>query len=142
MLGPVLLVIGLTRIEASTASLLLNLEAVFTALLALVVLKENADRRIVLSMLLIVASGAVLAWPAHGGEARDWIGLLAIAAACLCWGIDNNLTRRVSASDAISIARTKDLVAGMVNITLAFALGAAVPAWTAAGATMAVGFIG
>ena len=142
MLGPVLLVIGLTRIEASTASLLLNLEAVFTALLALVVLKENADRRIVLSMLLIVASGAVLAWPAHGGEARDWIGLLATAAACLCWGIDNNLTRRVSASDAISIARTKDLVAGMVNITLAFALGAAVPAWTAAGATMAVGFIG
>ncbi len=142
VLGPVLLVFGLTRIEASTASLLLNLEAVFTAVLAWVIFKENADRRIVLGMLLIVAGGAALAWPAHGGETRDWIGLLAIAAACLCWGIDNNLTRRVSATDALFIAGTKGLAAAMVNTILALALGAALPAWPAAGAAMAVGFIG
>lgn len=142
VLGPVLLVIGLTRIEASIASLLLNFEAVFTALLAWVIFKENADRRIVLGMLLIVAGGAVLAWPAHGNEARDWIGPLAITAACLCWGIDNNLTRRVSASDAIFIAGTKGLAAGIVNTTLALSLGAALPAWASAGAAMAVGFIG
>jgi len=142
VLGPILLVFGLTRIEASAASLLLNLEAVFTAVLAWIVFKENADRRIVLGMLLIVAGGAMLAWPVSGSGTPDWIALLAIAAACLCWGIDNNLTRRVSASDALFIAGTKGLVAGMVNTALALSLGAALPAWPAASAAMAVGFFG
>ncbi len=142
VLGPVLLVFGLTRTEASTASLLLNLEAVFTAGLAWIVFRENAGRRIVFGMLLIVAGGAALAWPGRGSEANDWLGLLAIAAACLCWGIDNNLTRRVSASDALFIAGTKGLVAGTVNTGLALALGARLPAWPAASAAMGVGFIG
>lgn len=106
VLGPILLVFGLTRIEASAASLLLNLEAVFTAVLAWIVFKENADRRIVLGMLLIVAGGAVLAW------------------------------------DALFIAGTKGLAAGMANTALALSLGAALPAWPAASAAMAVGFIG
>ena len=142
MLGPVLLVFGLTRIEASAASLLLNLEAVFTAVLAWVIFKENAGRRIVLGMLLIVAGGAVLAWPGSGSGTPDWIGLLAIAAACLCWGIDNNLTRKVSASDALFIAGTKGLAAGTVNTGLALSLGASLPAWTSAGAALVVGFFG
>ncbi len=142
VLGPVLLVFGLTRIEASAASLLLNLEAVFTALLAWIIFRENAGRRVVLGMLLIAAGGAALAWPAAGAKAPDWIGLLAIAAACLCWGIDNNLTRRVSASDALFIAGAKGLAAAAVNLALAFALGAALPAWPATGAALTVGFIG
>ncbi|MDP2028772.1 MAG: EamA family transporter [Thiobacillus sp.] len=99
---------GLTHTNAGAASLMLNLEAVFTAVLAWVIFKENADRRIVLGMLLIVAGGAVLAWPAAGSEAPDWIGPLAIAAACLCWAIDNNLTRG-SGSDALFIAGAKGL---------------------------------
>jgi len=142
MLGPALLVFGLTRIGAGTASLLLNLEAVFTAGLAWVVFKENADRRIVLGMLLIVAGGAVLAWPSAGSETEDGVGLLAIAAACLCWAIDNNLTRRVSGSDALFIAGFKGLSAGAVNTGLALLLGAALPAWPNAGAAMTVGFVG
>jgi drug/metabolite transporter (DMT)-like permease len=142
LLGPVLLVFGLTHAAASIASLMLNLEAVFTAVLAWVIFKENADRRLVLGMLLIVAGGAVLAWPSAGSAASNWIGPLAIAAACLCWGIDNNLTRRVSGSDALFIAGTKGLTAGVVNTGLAFLLGAALPAWPTAGAAMAVGLAG
>ncbi len=144
MLGPALLVFGLTRVGAGSASLLLNLEAVFTAVLAWLVFRENADRRIVLGMLLIVAGGAVLAWP--GGGAVDMgasgLGLLAIAVACLCWGIDNNLTRHVAAADALFIASAKGLTAGTVNTVLALMLGAALPAWGSAGAAMTVGLAG
>ncbi|MFP5414334.1 MAG: EamA family transporter [Gammaproteobacteria bacterium] len=142
ILGPALLVFGLTRTDAGAASLMLNLEAVFTAVLAWVVFKENADRRIVLGMLLIVAGGAVLAWPTGTGVAADTVGLLAIAAACLCWGIDNNLTRRVSASDALFIAGVKGLTAGAVNTGLALLVGASLPAWPVAGAAMTVGLAG
>lgn len=141
-LGPIALMLGLARTSGSNASLLLNLETVLTAVIAWVVFKENADRRIVLGMLAIVAGGVVLSW--SGGEAgmRDWTGPLAIAGACLCWAIDNNLTRRVSASDALFIAGTKGLVAGSVNTGLAFALGASLPDATVLLGTMTVGLFG
>jgi drug/metabolite transporter (DMT)-like permease len=142
LLGPVLLVFGLTHTDAGAASLMLNLEAVFTAVLAWVIFKENADRRIVFGMLLIVAGGAVLAWPTAGSATPDWIGPLAIAAACLCWAIDNNLTRRVSGSDALFIAGAKGWTAGVVNTSLALLLGASLPAWSTVGAAMAVGLMG
>lgn len=142
VLGPVLLVYGLTRTDAGAASLMLNLEAVFTAVLAWVIFKENAGRRIVLGMLLIVAGGAALAWPAAGSGAADRTGLLAVAAACLCWAIDNNLTRRVSGADALFVAGTKGLAAGAVNTGLALSLGASWPAWGTTGAAMAVGLAG
>ncbi|ODU48757.1 MAG: hypothetical protein ABS92_07690 [Thiobacillus sp. SCN 63-374] len=142
MLGPVLLVFGLTHTDAGAASLMLNLEAVFTAVLAWVIFKENADRRIVLGMLLIVAGGAALAWPTAGIETPNGVGLLAIAAACLCWAIDNNLTRRVSGSDALFIAGAKGWMAGVVNTSLALLLGASLPAWSTASAAMAVGLLG
>jgi multidrug transporter EmrE-like cation transporter len=95
VLGPLSLMVGLSHSTAATASLFLNLESVLTAVLAWVVFRESTDRRIVLGMLMIVAGGAVLAWP--GGEASAFgIGPLALAGACLAWAIDNNLTRKVS----------------------------------------------
>jgi drug/metabolite transporter (DMT)-like permease len=142
VLGPALLLSGLSHTPAATASLLLNLEAVLTALLAWVVFHENADRRIVLGMGLIVAGGATLAWP-HGADSvsAGW-GALLIAGACLCWAIDNNFTRKVSAADALFIAGLKGLAAGVVSTTLAFALGARLPATAAVSAAMLVGLLG
>ncbi len=122
VLGPLLLMLGLTRTPASSASLLLNLEGAFTALLAWFVFRENVDRRIALGMLAIVAGGVVLSW-----EGRvAWGGLsgpLLVAGACACWAIDNNLTQKVSAGDPMQIAMLKGLVAGSVNVVLALALG-------------------
>jgi drug/metabolite transporter (DMT)-like permease len=138
--GPVLLMLGLSRMPASAASLLLNSEAVFTALLAWFAFRENFDRRIALGMALIVAGAAVLGWR---GEAR-FAGLwptLALLGACLAWGIDNNLTRKVSLTDATWIASVKGLVSGVVNLALAFWLGAAVPALPGIGTALAVGFL-
>ncbi|WP_299069689.1 DMT family transporter [Accumulibacter sp.] len=142
VLGPFLLVFGLVGTSASTASLLLNLEAVLTAVIAWVVFKENADRRIVLGMLAIVAGGVVLSWPTGEGGVTGWVGPLAIMGACLCWAIDNNLTRKVSASDALFIAGSKGMIAGAVNCLLALSFGAMMPNAGMVLATMSIGLLG
>lgn len=142
VLGPIALMFGLTRTSGATASLMLNLESVLTALLAWVVFKENADRRIVLGMIVIVLGGCVLSWPQESTSAHDWTGPLAVAFACLCWAIDNNLTRKVSASDAVFIAGLKGLSAGVVNCALALAIGAQLPAISTLLPTLLVGFLG
>ncbi|WP_447649902.1 EamA family transporter [Pseudomonas abietaniphila] len=142
VLGPVALMFGLTRTTGATASLMLNLEAVLTALLAWVVFKESADRRIVCGMIAIVAGGLVLAWPLETMQVQDWLGPLAVSLACLCWAIDNNLTRKVSATDALFVAGFKGLVAGSVNCALALVLGARLPDLSVLAPTLILGFLG
>jgi drug/metabolite transporter (DMT)-like permease len=142
VLAPVALMLGLVRTSGASASLLLNLEAVLTALIAWVVFRENADRRIVLGMALIVAGGVALAWPTDASGAHDAIGVALVGAACLCWAIDNNLTRKVSGGDATFIAGAKGLVAGGVNLAIGLAIGGYLPAPAPAAAALAVGLLG
>jgi drug/metabolite transporter (DMT)-like permease len=142
VLAPLLLMLGLARTSAASASLLLNLEVVFTALLAWIVFSENTDRRVVLGMGLIAAGAALLgARSAAQALGLGW-GSLLIALACLCWAIDNNLTRKVSASDALFLAALKGLVAGLANAGLAVLLGGRLPAPGAAAQAMVVGLLG
>lgn len=138
--GPVLLMFGLAGTTASTSSLLLNAESVLTAVLAWVVFKENADRRIVLGMLAIVAGAVVLSWP--GGSVEASWSALAVLGACLCWAVDNNLTRKVSLSDPLQIAAVKGLAAGVTNVALAFVLGADLPSPATAAGAATLGFLG
>jgi len=141
IMGPLALMHGLAATPASTASLLLNLEAVFTAVIAWFLFRENFDRRIALGMLAIVAGGALLAWsPAKAMSAST--GPLFIVAACGCWALDNNLTRNTSTSDAVLIAGLKGTVAGGVNLTLALLLGQNLPASGTRIAAGTVGFLG
>lgn len=141
IVGPALLMYGLTRTDGATASLLLNLEAVLTASIAWIVFRENVDRRVFLGMVAIVAGGVVLSWdemPRAGGLA----GPLLIAGACLAWAIDNNLTRRVSGGDAVTIAGLKGLVAGAANLSLALFQGASLPGTGILASAAAVGLFG
>jgi len=139
VMGPVLLMFGLVGMPASGAALLLNAESVFTALIAWVVFRENVDRRVFIGMLAIVAGAVFLSWPARA-DFGDMLPALAVLGACLCWGIDNNLTRKVSLADAGWITSVKGLSAGATNLVLAFAFGAAWPAWPAVGGALIVGF--
>jgi drug/metabolite transporter (DMT)-like permease len=141
VLGPVLQMVGLAGTAGSTAALLLNLEGVFTALLAWFLFHENFDRRVFAGMVAIVAGGAVLSWQGSGGTGLSW-SALAIVSACACWGIDNNLTQKVSAGDPLQIAALKGGVAGAVNLCLAVALGATVPGPSILLGAGVVGFLG
>lgn len=140
IIGPVLLMFGLTGMPASGASLLLNAESVFTALLAWFAFRENFDRRIALGMLAIVAGAIVLSVPSGVRIAGLWPSL-AILGACFAWGVDNNLTRKVSLTDATWIASVKGWVSGIVNLGLAFSLGASMPALPNLVGAMIVGLL-
>jgi drug/metabolite transporter (DMT)-like permease len=138
--GPVLLMLGLSTTSAATSALLLNLEGVLTASIAWIVFRENVDTHVFLGMLAIVAGGALLSW--QPGASAAPTGALAIVGACFCWAVDNNLTRKVSTSDATLIACVKGLVAGTVNVSIAFAMGARLPSAVHIGAAMLTGFAG
>jgi len=138
VVGPVLLMLGLSNMPASGASLLLNAEGVFTAALAWFVFKENFDRRIALGMVAIVAGAIVLSVPSVANFGSP-LPSLAILGACLAWGLDNNLTRKIALTDATWLAAVKGGVAGPVNLILAFALGAQLPATANIAGAMVVG---
>ncbi len=128
VVGPALFLLGLSGTSASAAALLLNLETAFTACLAWSIFAERATPRLALGVVLVLVGGAVLAWPAADSAATArWRGDLLVAAACLSWGLDNNLSRRISNKNAVSIAAIKGLVAGGVNVALALAFAARLP---------------
>jgi drug/metabolite transporter (DMT)-like permease len=140
LLGPLLLMLGLSRTAAASGSLLLNLEGLATMGIAWLVFRENVDRRLLLGAAAILAGAIVLSW---GGEgARLDLGGLLIGGACLCWGIDNNLTRKLSSADPVQIAMLKGLVAGAVNLVLALSVGASLPGGGLIAAAAVVGFLG
>ena len=140
VIAPILLMQGLAVTPASSASLLLNLEGVLTALLAWFVFKENFDRRILLGMAAILFSGVLLSWQSRPELGLPW-GALGIIGACLGWAIDNNLTRKVSAADPAQVASIKGLVAGTTNVTLAVSIGARLPTASYLGAAAVLGFL-
>ena len=138
--GPVLLMIGLSSTPASSAALLLNVEGLATMGIAWLVFRENVDRRLLIGAVAILAGAVLLSW--RGGPGGIGLGALAIVGACLAWGIDNNLTRKLSASDPVQIAMVKGLVAGGVNLALGLARGAHLPALPALAGAGLVGFLG
>jgi drug/metabolite transporter (DMT)-like permease len=139
MLGPLFLMLGIARTDASSASLLLNLEGLATMAIAWIVFRENVDRRLMLGALSILSGAAVLSWQGHGFSAGG--GSFYIVAACLAWGIDNNLTRKLSAGDPVVIAMAKGLVAGAVNLGIALVNGASLPPAATLLAAAILGFL-
>src|SRR5262245_58769735 len=140
MAGPLLLMIGLAATPASTASLLLNLEGVFTLGIAWNVFRENVDLRIGAGAAAILVAATLLSWSA-GPEAVNWRSL-AIVGACLAWAIDNNLTRKLSGGDPVQLAMIKGLAAGSLNAILATLVHAQWPRLGLALAAAAVGLLG
>lgn len=140
VIGPLLLMFGLALTPASTAALLLNLEGLATMAIAWIVFHENVDRRILIGAIAILAGAVILSW--SGGPVRIGRGALLIAGACLAWGIDNNLTRKLANADPLQISAAKGVVAGTTNLLLAFVGGALLPSvWTITGAAT-VGLLG
>lgn len=140
IVGPVLLMLGLAMTTASSAALLLNLEGLATMAIAWLVFHENVDRRLLLGAGAILAGAVLLSW--QGAGVNIDTGALLVAGACLAWGIDNNLTRKISAADPLTTAMLKGLVAGSVNIAIGLSAGAALPGALVAVTSGFVGFLG
>lgn len=137
--APILLMWGLARTPASTASLLLNFEAVATTVIAVWAFKEPVDRRIGSAIGLITLAAVLLSW-----TTGDWgvsLGAVGIIAASTLWGVDNNLTRHISGRDPLMIVAIKGLGAGSFSLVLGVGLGKPLPAWPAIGLAMLLGAV-
>lgn len=126
ILAPILLLISLRETPASTASLLLNFESVATAFIAAIVFREAISKRASWVILAVTLGSILLSWDTRG----EWgfsIGALGVVGACFLWGIDNNLTRNISAKDPLVIVLVKGFGAGTVSFLIATVLGGSLP---------------
>ena len=137
--GPVLLMIGLQRVSGVIGSLLLNLEGVFTVVLAVAVFGDRLGTAEWAGALLILG-GAVVVSYRPGEITADWIGVLAVATACLCWGLDNNLLQRVSSYDPVTVVQIKTLSAGTASFLLAVSIGQRTTSVSVLPAALSLGF--
>lgn len=137
-IAPALLLVGLQSIPASSASMLLNLELVFTALIAALVFQEHIGRRAGIGLGLLVLAGLVLS----GSNGNAGLGTLLIAAACLCWGLDNNLTATADSISPAQLTLAKGVIAGAANLSLGIGLGGGLPGVEAVSIALAVGALG
>ena len=140
IVGPLLLMLGLARTTASSAALLLNVEGLATMAIAWIAFRENVDRRLILGAFAILAGAVLLSW--NGQNLSFDSGALLVMGACVAWGIDNNFTRKISATDPVVIAMLKGLIAGGVNIALALITGASFPGALTITAAAVVGLLG
>ncbi len=138
-LGPLLLVAGLARTPAATASLLLNLELVATTVLAALFFREHIGRRVATGTLAVVAAGVALVW----SDAPDLrLGAVLVVGACVCWGLDNCVTADLDEIRPEHITLVKGVVAGGTNLLLGAGLGAPMPSWSLIGGALLVGALG
>ena len=124
--APIVMMYGLRETPAATASLLLNFEVVATALIAAAVFGEAIGRRVWIAVGLITAAACLLGWRPN----EPWglsMGVFGIIVACALWGLDNNLTRIVSAMNPMAIVCVKGVGAGVCSLALAATLGAKLP---------------
>ena len=108
--------------------------------IAWVVFRENVDHRLLLGAMAILAGAVLLSWT--GTAKGAGLGALAIVGACVAWGVDNNLTRKLSSADPVQIAMIKGLVAGITNVVLALLIGAHLPSLPELGGAAILGFFG
>jgi drug/metabolite transporter (DMT)-like permease len=122
VIAPICLMFGLNEISGFTASLLSNLEGVFTAIIAVIFFREHTGKRLWLALLCMTVAGVFLTWDSSQGK-FNLSGPMLVALSMICWGIDNNLTRNISTRNPIQIALIKGFVSGSISVSLAYTLG-------------------
>jgi drug/metabolite transporter (DMT)-like permease len=142
VVGPVALAWGLQRTSGSSASLMLTLEALFTAVLAWRLYGETMDKRVVVAMLSLLAGGVVLVMEQGFAGGAQLLGLLAVLVATAAWGIDNTLSRSLAERDPGQVVFVKAGLGAAATIGLAVLWSEAMPGVVAASALLAVGATG
>ena len=140
ILAPIVLMISLQNTPASTASLLLNFEGVGTTLIALFFFRESISRRALAAIFVITLASIFLSTDFASGFGFS-LGALGVILACVLWGVDNNLTRNISAKDPLTIVAWKGLVAGTFSLLLGLFLGQQLPSFASILSILLLGFI-
>jgi drug/metabolite transporter (DMT)-like permease len=138
--APIFLLLGLSHTTAANASLLNNFEIVATSLIALMVFKEKISPRLWGGILFVTLSCALLSVE-DLSSLKFSFGSLFILLACLCWGIENNCTRRLSDKDPLQIVVVKGLCSGLGSLIIGLILGERIIAWWSILAVVCVGFV-
>lgn len=138
--APIFLLLGLSYTTAANASLLNNFEIVATALIALMIFKEKISPRLWLGILFVTLSCALLSFE-DISSLRFSVGSLYILVACVCWGVENNCTRKLSAKDPLEIVLLKGIFSGLGSVVIGLCLGERVTALWSVFAVLGVGFI-
>ena len=142
VIGPVALAWGLQHTSGVSASLMLTLEAVFTALLAWRLYGETVDKRVVLAMGTLLAGGVVLALDQRVQGGSQLMGLLAVMTATVAWGIDNTLSRGVADRDPGQVVLVKAVLGLMATASVAWLNSEPRPAWVPCAVLLAIGASG
>ena len=138
--APIFLLLGLSFTTAANASLLNNFEIVATALIALMIFKERISLRLWLGIGFVVASCALLSFE-DISSLQFSFGSLFILIACLCWGIENNCTRRLSGKDPLEIVLLKGIFSGLGSVVIGIVIGEGITHLWSAFAVLAVGCV-
>lgn len=138
--APVLLMVGLKTTSAAAASLLNNFEIVATALIALMVFREKISLRLWVGIFFVTASCLVLSVDGSGSFAFS-TGSLFILLACVCWGLENNCTRKLSSKDPLQIVLLKGIFSGGGSLLIGLCAGERVSYWWSVPAVLAVGLV-
>lgn len=138
--APIFLMLGVRLGTASNASLLGNFEIVATALIALLVFKEAVTSRLWLAILLITAASVLLSLEGNGSFQFSYGSMLVLLAA-VCWGLENNCTRKISEKSTYQIVVLKGLISGGGSFILALLAGETPPPFRFALMAMLLGFV-
>ena len=142
VVGPVALAWGLQHTSGTSASLMLTLEAMFTAILAWRLYRETLDGRVWMAMALLLAGGMVLVLDQGRTAGAQLWGLLAVLLATVAWGVDNTLSRALAERDPGQVVMAKAALGASATVLLAIALGEPLPSASAALALFAIGATG
>lgn len=138
--APILLMAGIARSNPAHVSLLNNFEIVATSLIALLLFKESVSRRLWLAIGLIVAASLLLSFEGHEGLVFNEGSLLALGA-CLCWGLENNCTRKLSEKSSSQIVAVKGIGSGTGSLIVALLMGESFPSLSVILLTLLLGFV-
>ena len=139
--APILLMFGLKNTSAASASLLNNFEIVATALVALLVFKEKISPRLWLGIIAVTAACLLLSFEDFTENVRFSYGSLFVLLACVCWGFENNCTRKISSKDPMQIVLIKGIFSGATSIVIGFCIGERISIVWSVFAVLAVGFV-
>lgn len=139
--APIFLMYGLKSTSAASASLLNNFEIVATALVALIVFKEKISARLWTGIIAVTAACLLLSFEDFSGGVKFSYGALFVLLACVCWGFENNCTRKISSKDPMQIVLIKGIFSGSASVIIGFCLGERITVVWSVFAVLAVGFV-